>query len=106
MSERQLVQIFKALSNPNRFRLFEEIWKAGGSSFEEGHRCFLHTIIDQLNIGAPTVSHHLKELVNAGLVETQKDGKFVQCRVNEESVARLRDFVTSISDDGAAASGE
>ena len=96
MRDDRLVQIFKALSNPNRYRLFEEIRRAGGSAFEEGHRCFLHTIIDQLSIGAPTVSHHLKELVNAGLVVTNKEGKFVQCRVNEESVELLREYVGAI----------
>lgn len=96
MDDSQLVKMFKALSNPNRFRLFEEIRKAGASSFEEGHTCFLNTIIDQLNVGAPTVSHHLKELVNAGLVLTEKDGKFVQCRINDESVAMLKKFVDSM----------
>ena len=93
MDQSQLVRMFKALSNPNRFQLFEEIRMAGKSSFEEGHTCFLSPIIEKLNVGAPTVSHHLKELVNAGLVQTEKDGKFVQCRINTESVAMLRGFV-------------
>ncbi len=97
MDEAQLVKMFKALSNPNRYRLFDEIRKAGQSAFEEGHTCFLSGIVETLNIGAPTVSHHLKELVNAGLVDTEKDGRFVQCRINEDSVAALKAFVTSFS---------
>lgn len=96
MDESQLVKMFKALSNPNRFQLFDEIRKAGKSAYEEGHTCFLSPIIEKLNIGAPTVSHHLKELVNAGLVETEKEGRFVQCRINEESVQMLRAFVTDL----------
>jgi len=96
MDENQLVKMFKALANPNRYRLFDEIRKSGSSSIEEGHTCFLNTIIDQLNIGAPTVSHHLKELVNAGLVETEKEGKFLQCRLNQKNIALLREFVASI----------
>jgi DNA-binding transcriptional ArsR family regulator len=96
MDDPRLVKMFKALSNPNRYRLFDEIRKSGGSSFEEGHTCFLNTIIDKLSIGAPTVSHHLKELVNAGLVVTEKDGKFVQCRIDVGGVALLKEFVESM----------
>lgn len=96
MKDNELVKMFKALSNPNRFQLFDEIRKAGKSAFEEGHTCFLSPIIEKLNVGAPTVSHHLKELVNAGLVETEKDGRFVQCRINEDSVKLLRDFVSAL----------
>lgn len=97
MDDTQLVKMFKALSNPNRFQLFDEIRK-GGSSFEDGHACFLNTIIEHLNIGAPTVSHHLKELVNAGLVETEKDGKFVQCRISQDGIQGLRDFIDAVEE--------
>jgi DNA-binding transcriptional ArsR family regulator len=96
MDENQLVKMFKALGNPNRYRLFDEIRKSGSSSIEEGHSCFLNTIIDQLNVGAPTISHHLKELVNAGLVETEKDGKFLQCRLNQKNIEMLREFISSL----------
>jgi len=88
----QLVKMFKALGHPNRFRLFVEILRAGESSFEEGHRCFLHSIMERLDVGAPTVSHHLKELVNAELVATEREGKFVTCRVNGEAMKTLAGF--------------
>jgi len=84
--------MFKALGHPNRFRLFVEILRAGESSFEEGHHCFLHSIMDRLDIGAPTVSHHLKELVNAELVATEREGKFVTCRVNPKAMQALAGF--------------
>lgn len=91
-ADAQLVKMFKALGHPNRFRLFVEILQAGDSSFQEGHRCFLHSIMERLDIGAPTVSHHLKELVNADLVDTEREGKFVTCRVNPEAIASLARF--------------
>ena len=91
-SDDKLTKMFKALGNPNRFQLFVEILHAGESSFEEGHRCFLHTIMERLDIGAPTVSHHLKELVNADLVDTDREGKFVTCRVNEHAMEALATF--------------
>ena len=39
-----------------------------------------------LNIGAPTISHHIKELVNAELITTEKRGKFLICWVNEQLI--------------------
>ncbi|MEM9696732.1 MAG: metalloregulator ArsR/SmtB family transcription factor [Myxococcota bacterium] len=90
--ELRLAKMCKALGHPNRFRLFVEILEAGESSFEQGHACFLHTIMDRLDVGAPTVSHHLKELVNADLVDTDREGKFVTCRVNARALELLRTF--------------
>ena len=46
VNDSQLVKMFKALSNPNRYRLFDEIRRAGESSLNDGHTCFLNTIID------------------------------------------------------------
>ena len=88
----KLTKMFKALGHPNRFRLFVEILEAGESSFERGHTCFLSTIMERLEVGAPTVSHHLKELVNAELVDTDREGKFVTCRVNPQAMKRLAAF--------------
>jgi DNA-binding transcriptional ArsR family regulator len=87
-----LVKMFKALASPNRFRLFVEILEAGESSFEGGHSCFLHAIMEKLDVGAPTVSHHLKELVNAELIDTQREGKYVTCRVNPDALSALSTF--------------
>ena len=90
----KLVKMFKALASPNRFRLFVEILEAGESSFEGGHSCFLHTIMEKLDVGAPTVSHHLKELVNAELIDTEREGKYVTCRVNPDALTALSQFFT------------
>ena len=92
MTEKRLVKMLKALSNPNRLRLFEEIRRAGESTYEGGTACFLNHVVEHLKIGAPTVSHHLKELVNAGLVVTEKQGKFVLCRVHQAYFGQLGRF--------------
>ena len=84
--------MFKALAHPNRFRLFLEILEQGRGSYEDGHACFVHAIMERLEIGAPTVSHHLKELVNAGLIMTERKGKFLTCQINDDAVSQLRSF--------------
>ena len=83
---------FKALSNPNRFQLFAEILSAHEANYEAGHDCFLTTIMAGLKIAAPTVSHHLKELVNAELITTELKGKFLTCTVNVEALSELEAF--------------
>lgn len=77
-----MAKIFKALSNPNRLELYLKIAEAHEASFEAGGECFVTDIISCLNIGAPTISHHIKELINAELITTEKRGKFLICKVN------------------------
>jgi len=92
MNDTKLARMFKALAHPNRLRLFTEIRDEGASSFARGHTCLLQDVMDKLQVGAPTVSHHLKELVSADLITTERDGKFVRCRVNAEALDALRGF--------------
>lgn len=60
--------IFKALADPNRLRLLSMI-KAG----ESGESCVCD-LTEPLDLGQPTVSHHLKILVEAGLLHREKRG--------------------------------
>ena len=94
MDIKQAAKIFKALSNPNRLELFFKIAEMHESSFETDCECFVTDIISCLNIGAPTISHHIKELVNAGLISTEKKGKFLICRVNEELIEEVSQLLS------------
>jgi len=86
---KKMAKIFKALSNQNRLELYLKIAEAHETSFETGGECSVADIISCLNIGAPTISHHIKELANAELIFTEKKGKFLICRVNEQLVAEV-----------------
>ena len=86
MDAKKLAKIFKALSNENRVELYLEIVKSNEQSFSTDNQCFIADIIGKLNIGAPTISHHLKELSNAGLIFTEKRGKFLVAKVNEQLI--------------------
>ena len=82
----------KALSNPNRFEIFMEISKSNQSSFED-EECFVYEIMENFNIGAPTISHHLKELSNADLISTERKGKFVVARINQQTLKEFSDVI-------------
>lgn len=89
MDTRKMAKIFKALSNENRLELYFKIAQAHEAGFEAGGKCWVADITACLNIGAPTISHHIKELVNAELISTEKSGKFLICRVNKELVTQV-----------------
>lgn len=91
MNAKKMADACKALSNENRLEIFLQILKAERKSFPGGCECFVSDIIGKLGIGAPTVSHHLKELASAGLIETERSGKFLVARVNRKALAELRE---------------
>ena len=82
----------KALSNPNRFELFMEILKKNQSNYE-GEECFVCDIMEKLKIGAPTISHHLKELSNANLITTERKGKLLVARINKQTLKEFSDVI-------------
>lgn len=86
---KELAQAFKALSNPNRLAMYLELLRSTETNVKS---CALADLIDRLEIGAPTVSHHTKELVSAGLIEVERDGKFIRCRLNEDMRQKLVRF--------------
>jgi ArsR family transcriptional regulator, arsenate/arsenite/antimonite-responsive transcriptional repressor len=92
MDTKQMAKIFKALSNPNRLELYLKIAQAQEAGFDTGGECTITDIMGCFNIGAPTISHHIKELANANLIITEKRGKFLICKVNKQltlEVSRL-----------------
>ncbi|BCW37857.1 putative transcriptional regulator, ArsR family protein [Arthrobacter sp. StoSoilA2] len=60
--------VFKALADPNRLRLLSIVKSADG-----GEACVCD-LTEPLDLGQPTVSHHLKILVDAGLLHREKRG--------------------------------
>jgi ArsR family transcriptional regulator len=72
---------FKALGDPARLRLLSLIAACG-----EACACEL---VDEVGVSQPTVSHHLKVLHEAGLVERERRGKWIHYRVLPEAMAEL-----------------
>lgn len=71
----RLQKYFDALSNPIRFEIFREILDLSDDFDEdlpEKSKCYISGIAERLSIRQPTVSNHVKVLVEAGLVETKK----------------------------------
>ena len=69
LKDEQIHQIAKALADPRRLELLRRIGKAGTMPCE--------SLRGGCVVTAATLSHHMKELEAAGLVDATRDGKFV-----------------------------
>ena len=84
--------MFKALSNPQRLRMFLRLATpccAGGATRESTSSCCAGELGSALALAPSTVSHHLKELRQAGLMRVERKGQRINCWVSEDAVARL-----------------
>jgi len=92
----RLAAIFKALANPSRLRIFLRLRSccAPGRLCQIGEEanCCVGEVSQDLTIGPSTVSHHLKELRQAGLIRMQRKGQKAECTVNQELLAELAKF--------------
>jgi DNA-binding transcriptional ArsR family regulator len=92
-----LTKIFKALSDETRFKLFTIIYwaaeKCDCKKDEWNEESCMKYLAEQLDVTMPTISHHIKELVNAGLVMTEKKGRWVSCRISPERLGEIRGFL-------------
>lgn len=85
----------KALSNPNRLALYLEIAKYQEKDFDAGE-CHISDIAKCFKIGAPTISHHLKELSSVGLINTEKRGKYLVAKINKQVIVELGELFPKI----------
>lgn len=79
MSNDSLILIAKALADPQRLAILERIAR------EEEVAC--QTLVDEFDITQATISHHITQLVQAGLIESRKVGRCCHFRLNGEGVA-------------------
>jgi ArsR family transcriptional regulator len=67
MQDDRLVRVLKALADPKRFRMVREIAAAGELTCGQVGQMF--------DLSQPTISHHLKLLVDAGVLTVRQDGQ-------------------------------
>lgn len=77
LTGRQFELIAKALADPRRMALLETI-------AAEDDSCPCQRLRDQFPVSKATISHHIKELVRAGLVEARKAGQYLHCEVRRD----------------------
>jgi ArsR family transcriptional regulator len=81
MDDGRLVQVLKALAHQKRFRMVQEIAVAGELSCGQ--------IAERFSLSQPTISHHLKILVDAGVLEVRHDAQHHFISVNQELLSEV-----------------
>jgi len=70
MDDKHFQKVAKALADPRRFEIFQKIATTGA----EGMCC--GAVCEEFPVSQATVSHHLKELTEASLLESRSEGQF------------------------------
>lgn len=79
-----IASLFKALGHPARVAIMEYLLKTDN--------CICGDIVDELPLSQPTVSQHLKELKNAGLIKGTVEGTSICYCVDEKAVSKLEAY--------------
>ncbi|HVZ43405.1 MAG TPA: metalloregulator ArsR/SmtB family transcription factor [Ramlibacter sp.] len=95
MEEAKAVQSLAALAQAMRLRIFRVLVVAGGEGLTPSR------LAEQLGVAPPTLSFHLKELLHAGLVSQERDGRNLIYRADFERMNDLLSFLTAHCCQGA-----
>lgn len=86
--QNKIAVIAKALGHPARIAIIEYLLKV--------NECICGDIVNELPLAQPTVSQHLKELKNAGLIKGNIEGNSVCYCIDEKAFEVLNTFFSNI----------
>jgi DNA-binding transcriptional ArsR family regulator len=89
MEENDVVRALAALAQELRLRIFRLLVVGGKTGLTPG------AIVEALAVPATTLSFHLKELMNAGLVTQQREGRYLIYRASFERMNELLGYLTA-----------
>lgn len=81
------VKVFKAFCDENRLKILEQL--------RTGEKCACK-LLDELHITQPTLSHHMKLLCDADIVQGRKEGKWVHYSINLEGTKRAQKILEQL----------
>jgi ArsR family transcriptional regulator len=79
----------KALGHPARVAIIDYLMKVDA--------CICGDIVNELPLAQPTVSQHLKELKNAGLIKGNIEGTSICYCIDEKAIEKLQNYLAGIS---------
>lgn len=87
--QKEMALLLKALGHPARVAIIEHLLKVNA--------CICGDIVDELPLAQATVSQHLRELKNAGLIKGNIEGNTVCYCIDEKGMAKLLTYFTHIN---------
>ena len=87
--QNSIAMITKALGHPARIAIIDYLLKVDA--------CICGDIVNELPLAQPTVSQHLKELKNAGLIKGEIEGNTICYCINNDVIAEMQSYFTKMS---------
>lgn len=81
-------KIFKALSDENRWEIINLLIT--------GEKCACE-LLEQLNIGQSTLSHHMRILCESKIIKGRKEGKWIHYSINKVGVEQAKELLNEIN---------
>ncbi|PIF70577.1 helix-turn-helix transcriptional regulator [Flavobacterium sp. 2] len=88
-SQNELAILTKALGHPARIAILEYLLKVNS--------CICGDIVNELPLSQPTISQHLKELKNAGLIKGSIEGNTICYCINEVGFEKIKGFLSIVT---------
>jgi ArsR family transcriptional regulator len=88
INNEERVLMFKALSDNNRLKIIDML--------SCGEMCACE-ILKKLNITQPTLSHHMKTLIDSNLVIVRKEANWMYYKLNKDTIEELISYIKYIS---------
>lgn len=91
MNEKKTADIFKAFCDENRIRILQLLI--------DGEKCACK-LLEAMNITQPTLSHHMKILVDSGIVCARKEGKWMHYSLSNEGIKAAQSYLSYLMNSG------
>ncbi|MEM8522934.1 metalloregulator ArsR/SmtB family transcription factor [Flavobacterium sp. PL12] len=87
--QNELASLLKAIAHPARIAIIQHLIKV--------ESCICSAIVDEIPLAQPTISQHLKELKNAGLIKGTIEGNSICYCLNEQGFNKIKGFLEIVS---------
>lgn len=87
--QKTIALIAKAIGHPARVAIIEYLMKVDA--------CICGDIVNELPLAQPTVSQHLKELKNAGLIKGNIEGNAICYCIDEKAIGKIQHYFNNIA---------
>ena len=91
MNEKQTATIFKAFCDENRIKILQLLI--------DGEKCACK-LLEAMNITQPTLSHHMKTLLDSGIVNGRKEGKWMHYSISAEGLEKAQEYLDFLKNNG------
>ena len=86
--QNDIAVLLKALAHPARIAIVEYLLSVD--------TCICNDIVEEVKLAQPTVSQHLKELKNVGIIQGDIDGKSICYCINPDTLKKMEHFISEI----------